>query len=71
VQEIRNDYAHCEARDLAGQHGLIGAKIQRAACSRVDGRVQIQIVLDRGTLMLSELDPSDPHSDAELTFVSA
>ncbi len=70
-QEVRDDYAHCEAIDLAAQHGLVGAPIERAVCRRVGGRVQIDVVFDRGTLIMSEVDPSDPHSVSDVTFTAA
>lgn len=70
-QQVRDDYAHCEAIDLAAQHGLIGAQIQRAVCRRAGGRVQIDVAFERGTLSMSEVNPSDPHTDSDVTFTAA
>ena len=62
-------YHDIPAIDYVERFGLLGATIQAVRCARGSSSgTRITVDLDRGTLSLSEVDPSDPHSDAELRW---
>ena len=64
-------YAGVRSIDYAGRFGLVGAVIGNVHCARgTSSGTRIVVDLDRGTLSLSEVDPSDPHCDSELRWAS-
>jgi len=69
IAEVLDDYGGAHRVDLLARFDLTGQRVLEATCDRnaAEG-TRISIAFERGSVILRELDPSDPHSASGLEF---
>jgi hypothetical protein len=68
VEEVVHDHTNIPRTDYCDEFPLRGVRVRSITCARADGRTSVTIVTDARTLVLREVDGSDPHTDSELLW---
>ena len=68
-EDVLSDYEDCIALDYAAKHDLTGLEIKEATCRKTSKGTCISVRFRSGLLRLTEVDPTDPHSDSSIEFV--
>jgi hypothetical protein len=67
--QINQDYTGVPIIDYAAHYGLGGVVLMSVVCARDTGGTSITMQTEAGTLVLREVDRTDPHSDSELLWM--
>ena len=68
VDDVLQDYADIPRIDYSEHWPIRGACVRSITCVRSAGRTSLAIATDTGTIVLREVDGSDPHTDSELLW---
>ena len=69
LADLWRDYAHARRHDLLTEFALAGRALARVTADRSDGS-RLVLHLRGARVVLTAVDPTDPHSDTELTVIS-